>query len=97
MTIKSGRRAFVNSGSHFLFDHSCHLRLFVMTPDSKGCNKVTFVVQESLQTTNIHVKWRLEQMAISATDKLFLLLETRILFSMVFASISYPQNSKFLF
>lgn len=38
----------------------------MMTPYSKGSNKVTFTIQESIQTTNIHVKWKPGQMAISA-------------------------------
>jgi hypothetical protein len=42
-----------------------------MTLYSKGDNKVTFTIQESIQTTNIHVKWKPGQMAISATEKLF--------------------------
>lgn len=40
----------------------------MMTPYSKGSNKVTFTIQESIQTTNIHVKWKPGQMAISAPE-----------------------------
>ena len=42
-----------------------------MTSHSKGSNKVTFTIQEPIQTTNIHIKWKPGQMAVSATEMFF--------------------------
>lgn len=58
----------------FLFGHSCSLSLFMMTPSWKGSHQVTFTIQESVQTTNIHVKWKPGQMAIPATENFFVIV-----------------------